>query len=604
MDAVSDPTIEKVVVKSSAQVGKTLIVKAICGYHIHQDPSPILVLQPTIEMAETFSKDRLAPMIRDTPVLRGKIADPKSRDSGNTILHKRFPGGHLTLAGANSAASLASRPIRIVLCDEVDRYPPSAGTEGDPVSLAEKRTATFWNRKIVLVSTPTTAGLSRIQQAWEESDQRSYHVPCPECGHYHVLEWENIRYPAGHPEQARLACPGCGVLFGDADKPRMLRLGRWVAAAPATGKAAGFYLNELYSPWRTFAQVAKDYEEAKDKPERLKTWTNTSRGQVYEEPSDAPEWQRLYDKREKFESNKVPFEVGILTAGVDVQGDRLELEIVGWATGKRSYQIDYRVLLGDTSKIGSDGPWSELSKIINTEQWEHASGAMLPLRMVAIDSGYRTTTVYDFCRQFAGTRRVFPTKGRDDQATVISNPKTIDRRRDGRPIKGIKLYHVGSSVTKQEFYGWLRLDKAEDGTDPPGYCHFNEDRDQQFFKELTSEKVVVKFVRGFPREVWVKNPNLRNEPLDCRVYARAAAAIAGIDRWRDAQWQAIAQQYGAIVKPKTRQPEEPTALPENREKPAENGRNNDESPPKPLTNTPPPRPVKAARKRSRTGFWD
>ncbi len=589
MDAVSDPRIETVVVKSSAQVGKTLILKAIIGYHVHQDPAPILALQPTVEMAETFSKDRVAPMIRDTPVLRGKIADPRSRDSGNTTLHKRFPGGHLTLAGANSAASLASRPIRIVLFDEVDRYPASAGTEGDPVALAEKRTATFWNAKKVLVSTPGKAGLSRIQQAWEESDQRSYHVPCPHCSHYHVLDWENVRYAEGHPETAKMACPECGIFFSDADKPRMLRLGRWVAAEPSRG-SAGFYLNELYSPWRTFAQVARDYEAAKGRPERLKTWINTSRGLVYEEPSEAPPWQGLYDRREKYPSNRLPAEVAILTAGVDVQGDRIEFEIVGWGPGKRSYQIDYRVLLGDTSKLGPDGPWAELAKIIHTEQWEHESGAMLPLRAVAVDSGYRTTTVYDFCRQFPMTR-VAPIKGRDDQATVISNPKTIDRRRDGKPIKGIKLFTVGSSVIKQEFYGWLRLDLAEDGTAPPGYCHFNEDRDQQFFKELTSEKVQIKLVRGFPHEVWIKNPNLRNEPLDCRVYARAAAAITGMDRWRDREWQAVALQAGAI--PRTK----PVAPPADQEKSPDPNASNSAPSPR-------PRSSKAPRKKSRTGFWD
>ncbi len=601
LDAFSDPKIERVVVKSSAQVGKTLIAKAVLGYYIHQDPAPILVIQPTVEMAETFSKDRLAPMIRDTPVLKGKIADPRSRDSGNTTLHKRFPGGHLTLAGANSPAGLASRPIRIVLFDEVDRFPPSAGTEGDPVALGEKRTSTFWNRKKGLFSTPTKAGISRIERAFLESDQRSYHVPCPHCSHFHVLIWDNVRYPEGHPEAARMACPECGVLFGDADKPRMLRLGQWVAAQP-TRKTAGFYLNELYSPWRKFADVAADYESAKDKPELLKTWWNTSLGLPYEEPSEAPEWQRLYDKREKYPSNRVPLEVGILTAGVDVQGDRLELEIVGWAPGKRSYQIDYRVLLGDTSKVGSDGPWAELAKIIHTEQWDHESGAMLPLRTVAIDSGYRTTTVYDFCRQFHPTR-VAPIKGRDDQATVISNPKTIDRRRDGRPIKGIKLFNVGSSVIKQEFYGWLRLDLAEDGTAPPGYCHFNEDRDQQWFKELTSERIQVKLVRGFPREVWIKNPNLRNEPLDCRVYARAAAAIAGIDRWRDREWQAIASQHGVVAKPKTGpaktdQEDRETGAKERQDSQHQPSTNPNPSP------DPRTRPVRLPRKKSRTGFWE
>ncbi|MBK8191652.1 MAG: phage terminase large subunit family protein [Vampirovibrionales bacterium] len=221
MDAVSERGIHTVVVKSSAQIGKTAILKAIIGFHVDQDPAPILMLQPTEHMAEAFSKDRLAPMIRDTPALKDKIADPRSRDSGNSILHKRFAGGHLTLAGSNSPAGLASRPIRIVLCDEVDRYPASAGSEGDPVNLAIKRTATFWNRRIVLTSTPTIKGASRIDMAYENSDQRHFYVPCPHCGTFHIFKWENCRWPPGEPDRAIMVCPECAVEIEESHKPRI-----------------------------------------------------------------------------------------------------------------------------------------------------------------------------------------------------------------------------------------------------------------------------------------------------------------------------------------------------------------------------------------------
>lgn len=583
MDAVSDPTIPEIVVMSSAQVGKTLLLLAIIGYHIDQDPAPILLLQPTLEMAEAFSKDRLAPMVRDTPALRGKIKDPRSRDSGNTLLHKGYPGGQITMAGANSPASLASRPIRVVLADEIDRYPASAGTEGDPVNLARKRTTTFWNRKIVLVSTPTIKGASRIEAAFEQSDKRRYMVPCPHCDHFHPLEWDNLRMEEDRPETAAMVCPGCGALYDDSHKLKMLRRGRWEATAPFNG-VAGFHLNELYSPWRTFADVAADYLRAKDHPEQLKTWVNTSLGETFQEVGEAPEWQRLYDKREGYHTNRVPAGVAFLTAGVDVQKDRLELEIVGWSHGKRSHSIDYRVILGDTEKTGNDGPWAELQRMITTEQWEREEGGSLPLKYTAIDSGYRTTIVYEFCRRFPASK-VAPIKGREDQAMPISPPRAIDHRKDGKKaFRGLKLYSVGTSAIKEELYAWLRLDKAEGQEAPPGYCHFPQYA-EGYFKELTSERAVIKLVRGVSRVMWVKTPGVRNEPLDCRVYARAAAAIVGMDRYKDRDWEALRASVEAPA-PKAKQ------RPRQADEPA------------PPTQAATAKPERPAKQRRRSSFWD
>lgn len=556
-------------IKASAQVGKTLALLAIIGYHIDQDPAPMLMVQPTVEMAEAFSKDRLSPMIRDTPALRGKVKDPRSRDSGNTLQQKKFPGGHITLAGANAPAGLASRPIRVVLLDEVDRFPLSAGSEGDPVNLAKKRSTTFWNRKIVMVSTPTLAGVSRIEAAFEDSDQRRYFVPCPHCDHYHVLEWANVGYPEGKPEEAWIACPECGGVITDADKPRMLRLGEWRATAPFAG-VAGFHLNELYSPWRTFGDVATDYERAKEKPEQLKTWINTSLGETYAEKGEAPDYQRLIDKRESYPIGSAPADVRFLTAGVDVQKDRLELEIVGWCREKRSYSVEYRVIMGDTENTGQDGPWAELRELVVNGQWEHESGALLPLRYTAIDSGYRTTLVYDFCRS-VGMSRIAPIKGMDSQPMVISQPRPIDRKKDGKKAwRGLKLYTVGSSVVKGEIYSLLGLDKREDGSAPPGYMHFPQYEDR-YFKELTSEQVKIRMVKGVPRQVWETTPGVRNEPLDCRVYARAAAAIVGIDRFRERDWDALAKQFGPVQKRKeaTKKAPEAPQEPEKRETPQE-----------------------------------
>lgn len=284
---------------SSAQIGKTEIINNAVGYHIDHDPCPCLVVQPTIEMGETWSKDRFAPMIRDTPTIREKVGNVKSRDSGNTILHKSFAGGHVTVAGANAPASLASRPVRMVLCDEIDRYPASAGTEGDPVKLAEKRTNNFWNRKIILVSTPTVKGESRIEKEWELSDKRRFHVPCPHCGHEHVLAWGNVRFEKENPSATRMVCPSCEKEFSNGQKNAAVRRGRWIATAPFRG-IAGFHLNELYSPWKTIAEVVEDFLEAKTDPMKLQVWVNTSLGETWEGQGDSVSEHELMERVENY----------------------------------------------------------------------------------------------------------------------------------------------------------------------------------------------------------------------------------------------------------------------------------------------------------------
>ena len=248
---------------SSSQCGKTEICNNLVGYHIAQDPSPILVVQPTLDMAQTWSKDRLAPMLRDSPTLSSLVKDPRSRDSGNTTLHKVFPGGHITACGANSPSSLASRPIRVVLCDEVDRYPVSAGSEGDPVSLAKKRAATFWNRKILLVSTPTNKGASRIEMAYEDSDKRRYYVNCPHCQEEQTLSWGQVKWDEGKPETAKYVCSHCGSLLDEAERIRSIKAGRWIATQEFNG-IAGFHLSALYSPWTPLADGVRDFLEAKN----------------------------------------------------------------------------------------------------------------------------------------------------------------------------------------------------------------------------------------------------------------------------------------------------------------------------------------------------
>jgi phage terminase large subunit GpA-like protein len=535
MDAVTDPAVEAVVVKSSAQVGKTEIVNNAVGYYIDQDPSPILLLQPTLDMAEAYSKDRLAPMIRDTPCLAEKVQDARSRNSGNTLLHKSFHGGHVTMAGANSPSSLASRPIRIAIFDEVDRYPASAGTEGDPVDLGWKRTTTFWNRKRLETSTPTVEGLSRIDASYQASDQRRYFVPCSACGAKQTLEWAQVRWDEGKPETARYACAHCPSEWGDAERWRAIQQGEWIAGAEFRG-VAGFHLWEAYSPWVPLAQIASNFLKAKDSPERLRTWVNTSLGETWKERGEAPEWQRLYERRESYPLRLVPSGGLFLTAGADVQKDRIEVQVIAWGRGKESWCVDYVVFDGDTS---APPVWTKVSEFLD-QTYHHDAGIDLPVIRFAIDSGFATQDVYAWARR-QGPGRVMVVKGVDGGVAIVGQPTAVDVKLDGKKFtRGVRVWPVNSGVLKSEFYGWLRLDKptAESGDPyPPGYCHYPE-FGEEFFRQLTAEQLVTKVVRGYRRQEWVKQRE-RNEALDTRVYARAAASLFGIDRFQERQWKQL-----------------------------------------------------------------
>lgn len=515
MDAVSDPLVHTVVVMSSAQVGKTEMLNNLVGYHIHQDPAPLLLLQPTLEMAQTWSKDRLAPMLRDTPALQGRVKDPRAKKSQNTMLHKTFPGGHITMAGSNSPASLASRPIRVVLCDEVDRYPVSAGTEGDPVNLARKRTATFWNRCIVLTSTPTIRGASRIEIEFEQSDQRYYFVPCQHCSHAQRLNWSNVTWQKdeeGHalPDSAGYACDQCGALWTEPERQKAIRQGEWRATAKSHGRA-GFHLSELYSPWSTLPDMVRAFLDAKSSPELLKTWVNTTLGETWEDRGDAVDPTSLYGRREDYPA-PVPEGAVLLTAGVDVQHDRLEVEVVAWGEGDESWNVDFVILPGDTSR---DDVWRELDDLLFEQRYEHETGTSLHVTAVGIDSGDRTSKVYEYVKA-RPHRRVFALKGISGAGRPVVK---VSRRVTGRRTRDVDLYQVGVDDAKSLIYA--RLQSENPG---PGYCHFPLARDAEYFEQLTAEKQITKFYKGFPRKEWVKT-RPRNEALDCRVYAFAALKI-------------------------------------------------------------------------------
>ena len=493
----------------SAQVGWTEILNNVIGFHVDQDPAPILLVQPTLEMAEAWSKDRLAPMIRDTPALRDRISDPRARDSGNTLLHKRFTGGHLTIAGANSPAGLASRPIRIALFDEVDRFPASAGAEGDPISLGRKRTTTFWNRKVLGGSTPTIKGESRIESAFEGSDQRHFWVPCTSCGTMQRLIWAQVRWPDGEPQSAVYACQHCSDELHDADKAKMIAAGEWRSAKPFNG-IAGFHISELYSPWVTWGEMAASFLEAKRLPETLQTWINTCLGETWEDRGETVEAGDLFSRREPYTANSLPPGALIVTAGTDVQDDRLETTFWAWGVGEEAWRVEHVVLRGDP---GQPDLWAEHDQILK-KKLRTDDGRLLTVEAVCVDSGgHFTEQVY----RYAAARkrnRVWAIKGFGGLGRLVW-PKQPGR---GAKVK-VDVWLVGFDTVKDLLYGRLRK-VTEAG---PGFIHFDADTTEQFVDQLTSETVVWRQSQG--RKVRMFKPKrtgTRQEALDCMVYAYAA----------------------------------------------------------------------------------
>ena len=512
MDAVNDARCEDIIIMSSAQVGKTELILNIIGYYIDYDPSPILALQPTLEMAQTFSKDRLAPMLRDTPALKGKVKDARSRDSGNTILHKTFPGGHITMVGANSAAGLASRPIKVVLMDEVDRYPASAGTEGDPIKLAEKRTTTFWNRKKIKVSTPTIKGRSPIEKEFLTSSMEEWNVPCPCCGKYQPYEWGRI-----HFSDVTMECKFCLEHISERDWKS--NPGKWVAAKE-NNKKRGFHLNELASPWKHWEEIIEDFKEAdRDRKqgdiEKLKTFVNTALGEPWEERGEAADDNVLLSRRERYNAD-LPDGVLLVTAGVDVQDDRFEVEITGWGKGYESWGILYKKI---KCNLEQEEAWDKLEKFLDTELY-FENGNSLLIAATCIDTGgHFTSEAYKFLKKMERKqKKIFGIKGMGGEGIPLINKISTNN------VEKVRIFILGVDSGKEILM--TRLKTVDEG---PGYCHFpiNADRgyDETYIKGLTSEQRVVSVKDNRATLKWVKKSGTRNEPLDLRNYSTAAAEI-------------------------------------------------------------------------------
>ena len=543
MDACCHPRVERVSIIKSKRTGYTKCMGNLIGYHVHQDPCSILVVQPTLDDAEGWSKEELTPTVEQTEILSKLIAPPRAKDSGNTILRKRYPGGILHVVGANSARGFRRITVRLALFDEVDGYPPSAGNEGDPEKLAEGRTETAWNRKIIKGSTPTEAGISRIGRAWRESSQGHYVLSCPHCAGEHIRRFvvpekpvviRNEAFPVSHLDHAtgEWVCPACQVRMDHGQHRALIEGGYWRGEHWEWRNGQGFTFLEgfsghigmhiwagySYSPNSTPDKLIAEYNAVKDDAEQLKTFVNTVLGEEWIEPGEQLDHDVLAARAEQYPAEVPPGAV-VLTCGVDVQGDRLELEIVGWGEREESWSIDYQVLVGDPTQ---DDVWDDLAEVLKDGRWIGPGGRPHRVSAACIDSGYLPRRVYRFVRA-QRSAFVWPTKGRAGAYPVIES-KTIQARRAAKRKKeGAAPEMIGVDEAKAILYRRLRL-----SGEGPGVCHFPADRDLEWFKQLTGERCITRYPRGgAPTREWVRVYRAV-EALDCRVLAHAALLLSKI----------------------------------------------------------------------------
>jgi phage terminase large subunit GpA-like protein len=571
-DAISDGRVYRVVIKSATQMFKTEAILNSIGYFAHQDPGPILVLQPRDADAKAFSKERIARMIRDTPALRTIFAESKSRASSNTIEEKLFAGGMLAITSSGSPGNLARRAIRFLFCDEVDKYPATAGPEGNPISLARKRLATFRHRrKEILTCSPTVAG-SEIDRAYEASDKREYYVPCPVCGCMQSMmlkfrtqvRWdESLSSREEQAESARYHCEECDAPWNDAQQWIAVERGEWRAHAPFRG-IAGFWISELYSPWKRLSEIVLDFLTKQGNSEDLKTFIQTSLAENWLDKGEAPEWEMLLGRCEAYQPGTVPKGGLFLTAGVDVQRDRLEVEVVAWGRQRESWSVDYQIFEGKTSE---KDVWKQLEAFC-AKTYSAPSGAELPISRMFVDSGDGTTTndVYNWVRVRPATQ-VVAIKGTDKGILPVSQPSPVEVTIGGQKIKrGLRIRTINVSFFKAELYADLKKgppteeERAQGWQYPPGYCHFPSGANygDEHFKQRCAEQLVAHFNRrsGRTKTEW-QQTRARNEALDCRVYARAAAWDLGMDRMQDKHWKVLEGQVNA--KPEEERQEPPVS---------------------------------------------
>jgi phage terminase large subunit GpA-like protein len=552
-DLSARSTVQEVVVMFAAQLGKSETGNNWLGYIIDNEPGPVMIVQPTTDMAKRFSRQRITPMLEETPVLRRKVRENRSRDDANTTLMKDFAGGVLVVSGANSAAGLRSMPVRYLFLDEIDAYPLDVDGEGDPVALAEKRTSTFARKKVLKVSTPTTKDFSRIEAAYNQSNANTFMVACPHCGQHQALVWgtttpHGLRWnkaPDGTPElgTVRYVCQHNGCEIQEHHKPAMLATGYWKASRDSTrmGRLTGYHLNALYAPlgWVSWADLVQQFTEANLAAKngdisKLKTFVNTVLAETWEEQGDRTNIHDLLKRAPDIPLRQVHWGLFVCTMGVDTQGDRLEAYVWAWGRGMERQLVDRQIIYGDPGlPEGEPGsPWTALTEY-RRAPIQHVSGRTVLPRVVMIDSGgHHTQAVYEYARRHQHMH-VYAIKGMSVAGkSILGKPSDQDVNWRGQKLKrGVKLWPIGTDTAKAEIYGRLR------NTEPgPGYVHISKHHHPEVFEQLTSERLVTRYVKGHARMDWVKPAGKRNEALDCAVYALAGAHFLGMERWREAEW--------------------------------------------------------------------
>ena len=520
MDAISSNSVEQVTVMKSARVGYSKILNHVIGYHIHQDPAPIMLVQPTIEDAQGYSKEEIAPMLRDTPCLRGVVSDAKAKDGANTILQKQFPGGTLSLVGANSPRGFRRVSRRVVLFDEVDGYPASAGSEGDQIKLGIRRTEYYWNRKIVAGSTPTVKDFSRVERMFQQTDQRRYFVPCPHCNHMQYLRWPNITWSDNDPSTAAYKCESCSTLIPHSKKRWMVERGEWRPTAPGNGKHIGFHIWAAYSysPNASWSNLVEEFLDAKHDAEQLKTFVNTVLGETWEdEYASKIGADSLMERaaKETYKQHCPPVEGLALTIGCDVQDDRLSLSVWAWGREEEGWLVDRIKLYGSPSR---PEVWKQLDEVLG-KPYTNEAGDQLRVLSCAIDSGgHHTQEVYHYARERAALG-VIAIKGMGQKGKPpLGKASKVDVNFKGKALKkGAQLFPVGVDGIKSLLFGRLKHNDVG-----PGYLHFYPTITTDYFEELTAEKQILRFRNGFPERIWVKKSQSPNEALDELNYAYAA----------------------------------------------------------------------------------
>lgn len=524
MESFTDPDVIETALCWASQTGKTFLIQNLIGYLAHLDPCHILLKYPTADSAESFSKNKLSPMFEETPVLNGVFGDNKKKDSGNTIQLKRFKGGSIAFVGANSPSGLRQKSCRAVIQDEISADPLSSGNEGNPQKLADRRAESFNNAIFVKASTPTVKGQCAITEKLEQSDFRKWHVPCPHCNGVHALEWKNVIWDEGKPETARMKCPSCEKSYSDFERIKAIAKGRWIATKPENGKnkIRGYHLNCLYrlignKPQfeNTLHQLAVEFLDAKRAGrESLKSFANTQLAEAWEETFDKIDTGTVIERAENYTPQTLPPAVKKITGGVDVQGDRLELFVIGWGDNEESWAVEYKIFNGDTRR---SEVWDELREYILNATYKKTDNNLLPFSGVLIDSGHKQDDVLKFTaplRRYA----VFASKGYHKSG--INPPPLLPPNASHNNKLKIPQWIVGVHAAKSAIYDRLTLK-----TSGAGFIHFPKGYgfDEKYFKQLTSEKRVQKFQYG--KSFFDFKPEYhgqRNEALDTFVYALAA----------------------------------------------------------------------------------